>query len=60
MKRRGAGGKNKVPGRKRRLEALEKENERAIREQIRRLLDLPMNRRTHFLRVRLPHGGSAL
>jgi hypothetical protein len=29
-------------------------------EQIRRLLALPMERRTHFLRVRLPGGGSAL
>jgi hypothetical protein len=27
---------------------------------IRRLLALPMNRRTHFLRVRLPGGGSCL
>ncbi len=43
-----------------RLRALEKENERAIREQIRRLLSLPMNKRTHFLRVRLPGGGSSL
>lgn len=43
-----------------RLRALEKENERAVREQIRRLLSLPMNKRTHFLRVRLPGGGSAL
>jgi hypothetical protein len=25
-----------------------------------RLLALPMNKRTHFLRVRLPGGGSAL
>ncbi len=52
MKKRSAG--------KRELRALKKENERAIREQIRRLLDLPMNRRTYFLRVRLPGGGSAL
>jgi hypothetical protein len=42
------------------LEALKKESERAELEQIRRLLSLPMNRRTHFLRVRLPNGGSAL
>jgi len=42
------------------LEALKKESERAEIEQIRRLLALPMNRRTHFLRVRLPNGGSAL
>jgi hypothetical protein len=42
------------------LRALAKENDRAIREQIRRLLSLPMNKRTHFLRVRLPGGGSSL
>ena len=42
------------------LEALKRENERARREQIRRLLSLPMSQRTHFLRVRLPWGGSAL
>jgi len=40
--------------------SLKKENERALREQIRRLLSLPMNKRTHFLRLRLPSGGSAL
>ena len=43
-----------------RLRALEKETERAIRDQIRRLLSLPTNKRTHFLRVRLPGGGSCL
>jgi hypothetical protein len=42
------------------LAALKKESERAELEQIRLLLSLPMNRRTHFLRVRLPNGGSAL
>jgi hypothetical protein len=42
------------------LEALRKETDRAEREQIRLLLSLPMNQRTHFLRVRLPNGGSAL
>lgn len=40
--------------------ALRRESDRALREQIRRLLALPMERRTHFLRVRLPGGGSAL
>jgi hypothetical protein len=40
--------------------ALKKETERALVEQIRRLLDLPMNKRTHFLRVRHPSGGSHL
>jgi hypothetical protein len=52
MKRKSARGKV--------LAALEKENERAVRERIRRLLALPMNKRTHFLRVRLPLHGSAL
>ncbi len=40
--------------------ALKRETERALVEQIRRLLDLPMNKRTHFLRVRHPYGGSHL
>ena len=42
------------------LEALRLESERDLREQIRRLLDRPIEERTHFLRVRLPGGGSAL
>jgi hypothetical protein len=40
--------------------ALKKENERALVEQSRRLLALPMNKRTNFLRVRHPRGGSHL
>jgi hypothetical protein len=40
--------------------ALKRESERALVEHIRRLLTLPMNKRTHFLRVRHPNGGSQL
>jgi hypothetical protein len=42
------------------LDVLKRENQRAVREQIRRLLALPINKRTHFLRVRVRPGGSAL
>ena len=40
--------------------ALRREAERALGEQIRRLLALPPERRTNFLRRRLPGGGSVL
>ncbi len=39
---------------------LRRESERALVEQIRRQLALPPSKRTNFLRVRLPNGGSAL
>jgi hypothetical protein len=42
------------------LDALRRESERALDQQIRRLLALPPSKRTHFLRVRLPNGGAAL
>ena len=45
---------------KEQLKALKKENERNLIEQIKRHLALPMNRRTNFLRKRLPGGGSCL
>jgi hypothetical protein len=43
-----------------RLRALRRESDAALVAQIRRLLALPIEERTHFLRVRLPGGGSAL
>ncbi len=46
--------------RKKLLRLLKKETERALIEQIRAQLALPMNKRTHFLRRRLPFGGTAL
>jgi len=46
--------------RSKQLKALKKESERNLIEQTRRQLALPMNRRTHFLRKRLPGGGSCL
>jgi hypothetical protein len=46
--------------RKKQLKDLRRESTRHLSEQIRRQLALPMNRRTHFLRKRLPGGGSCL
>ncbi len=42
------------------LEALKLESERALREQIQRLLRLPPNQRTHFLRKRVGFNASCL
>jgi hypothetical protein len=42
-----------------RLDALRRESDVALREPIRRVLALPLEQRTNFLRVRLP-GGSIL
>jgi hypothetical protein len=52
--------KKKTKTRQAQEAALKKESERALVDQIRRLLALPMNKRTHFLRVRHPGGGSHL
>jgi hypothetical protein len=52
--------KKKRNDRSNQLKALKKESERNLIEQIRRQLALPMNRRTSFLRKRLPGGGSCL
>ncbi len=42
------------------LNALHKESEKNEREQILSRLRLPPEKRTHFLRMRFPWGGSAL
>jgi hypothetical protein len=52
--------KKKRPTRKQKLAALKRESDREVVDMIRRLLAKPMNERTHFLRKRLPGGGSAL
>src|SRR5216683_2100762 len=46
--------------RKAKLEALKKESDLALRDQIRRWLALPPDRRTHFLRRRLAYRISCL
>jgi hypothetical protein len=52
--------RKRTPTRRKTLNDLEKEGELILRDRIRRLLALPMHKRTHFLRKRLPSGGSAL
>jgi hypothetical protein len=52
--------KKRRKDRSKKLKDLKKESERNLIEQIRRQLALPMNRRTNFLRKRLPGGGSCL
>jgi hypothetical protein len=42
------------------LAALRRETDREVYDLIARLLAKPMSERTHFLRRRLPGGGSAL
>jgi hypothetical protein len=47
-------------GRSEKLRALHRESEKNEREQILARLRLPPEKRTHFLRMRFPWGGSAL
>ena len=42
------------------LEAMRQGSEQELTDMIRRQLALPMEKRTHFLRMRLPNGGSCL
>jgi hypothetical protein len=52
--------RNPPPSRAEQLEALRAESELQLRELIRRRLALPIEKRTNFLRRRLPGGGSCL
>ncbi len=60
MAKKKAENEEKIEDREAALEALKKESEKDIREKIKALLALPMNKRTHFLRVKHPDGGSHL
>ena len=51
---------NKRVTRKQRLAALKAESDRSLVDMIRRLLDKPMQERTHFLRKRISYRGSCL
>lgn len=52
--------KKKRVTRKEKLAALKKESDGALIEMIRRLMDKPIEQRTHFLRKRITFTGSAL
>ncbi len=52
--------KKKRVTRKQRLAALKAESDRELLDMIRRLLDKPMQERTHFLRKRISYRGSCL
>ncbi|HEY1052964.1 MAG TPA: hypothetical protein VGE39_24510 [Prosthecobacter sp.] len=49
-----------APSREETLAALKLESDLDLRDQIRRRLALPIEKRMNFLRVRLPGGGSCL
>jgi hypothetical protein len=50
----------KPPSRRARLDARAAESDRQLDELIRRRLEMPLESRMHFLRRRLPGGGSCL
>jgi hypothetical protein len=52
--------KKKRATRRQKLAALKAESDHELIDMIRRLLDKPMNQRTHFLRKRIGFRGSAL
>lgn len=52
--------KKKRVTRKQKLDALRAESDRGLIDTIRRLLDKPMNQRTHFLRKRIGFRATAL
>jgi hypothetical protein len=52
--------RRKAADRQAQLESLRRESDHELRDMIARLLAKPMHERTHFLRRRLPGGGSAL
>ncbi len=52
--------KKKRVTRKQKLAALKAESDRELTDMIRRLLDKPMNQRTHFLRKRIGFTASSL
>jgi predicted nucleotidyltransferase len=52
--------RRKAADRRAQLESLRRESDHELRDMIVRLLAKPMHERTHFLRRRLPGGGSAL
>ncbi len=51
---------HKKTKREQELEAMRQSSEQDLVDMIRANLALPMHKRTHFLRLRLPNGGSCL